>query len=84
MQMLMKHLRERRKWSQARLAREAQLCQSTLSQIENGRFVPYDTQLSKLANALDWKGDPNDLLLDQTTNEDIIHNQERVNGDNNE
>jgi transcriptional regulator with XRE-family HTH domain len=66
--MRLKIEREKRGWSQSRLARKAELCQSTVSQIENGRLRPYPTQLFKLANALDWKGDPQELV-EQTSTE---------------
>lgn len=48
--------------SKAALARAAEMQQGMISWIENGRFVPYESQLRKLANALDWKGDPADLM----------------------
>jgi ribosome-binding protein aMBF1 (putative translation factor) len=59
--MRMTHERKKLGWSQARLVREAELCQSTLSSIESNRFHPYPAQLSKLAQALNWKGDPEEL-----------------------
>ena len=55
-------------WSQARFAREAELCQSTVSQIENGHLRPYPNQLRKLAQTLNWKGDPQDLLQEKSIN----------------
>lgn len=33
-----------------------------VSWVETGRFIPYDSQLLKLAAALDWRGDPHELL----------------------
>jgi len=62
--MRLKDERIKRDWSQARFAREAELCQSTVSQIENGRLRPYPNQLKKLAQALNWKGNEEDLLAD--------------------
>ena len=41
-----------RKWSQARLAREAELNANTVCMVENGRLRPYQSQLNKLAHAL--------------------------------
>ena len=61
-------MRKQRGWSQARLAREAELCQSTLSQTESGRFKPYRGQLDKLAQALSFEGNPEDLLMEAPTN----------------
>jgi transcriptional regulator with XRE-family HTH domain len=66
--MRMTLMRKQRGWSQARLAREAGLCQSTLSQIESGRFKPYRGQLDKLAQALSYKGNPEDLLVEAPAN----------------
>lgn len=68
--MLIKHLRKQLGWSQARLARESSLCQSTLSQIESGRLKPYQGQLEKLAQALRWTGDVQDLLGDISTDQE--------------
>ena len=45
-------LRERRGWSKSELARRAGLNQTTVSAVEIGRLIPYDTQLRKLAEAL--------------------------------
>jgi transcriptional regulator with XRE-family HTH domain len=70
--MRMTLMRKQRRWSQARLARESELCQSTLSSIESGRFHPYPSQLLKLANALDWKGDPEDLLRATSTTKESV------------
>ena len=47
-----KELRERRGWSQARLAREAEMHPSTICSIERGRLRPYPGQAAKIAEAL--------------------------------
>ena len=60
--MIMKVMRQERGWSQSELARRAGLNQSTLNQIESRRLLPYPSQIQKLAQALDWKGDPQELL----------------------
>jgi len=44
------------------LARQSGLANSTISQIESQRFSPYDSQLAKLAAALDFDGPAADLL----------------------
>ena len=44
------------------LARKAEMQAGMIGWIESGRFTPYDAQLEKIANALDWQGDPSDLL----------------------
>ena len=43
-------------------ARRAKIAPATLSQIEHGRFRPYDGQLLRLADALGWTGKPEALL----------------------
>ena len=60
--MRLKQVRQDLGWSQARLSREAELCQATVCAIELGRLRPYPSQLLKLAQALDWKGIPEELL----------------------
>jgi transcriptional regulator with XRE-family HTH domain len=44
--------REKRGWSQAELARRAKMNQQTVSQIENGRLIPFPGQVKKLSKAL--------------------------------
>lgn len=46
-------LRRARGWSKAELARRAQLSEGDVGKIESGRLVPYETQLGRLARALD-------------------------------
>ena len=59
--------RERQGMSRAALARKAEMSAGTVGQIESGYIgVPYAVQLDKLARALDWKGDPSELLEDVT------------------
>ena len=54
-------LREGQGWSKSELARRAGLNQTTVSAVEIGRLIPYDTQLRKLAKAL-GVSDPDSLL----------------------
>ena len=54
--------REARKMSKAEVARASGLNESTYGQIENRRFQPYPGQLSRIAKALEWRGDPKELL----------------------
>ena len=56
--------REARGWSRAELGRHARLHPSRVGQCENGRAVPYDIELERLAAALGWTGEPSDLLTD--------------------
>ncbi len=58
----LKALRKARGWSAMELARQSGLANSTISQIESQRFSPYDSQLAKLAAALDFDGPAADLL----------------------
>lgn len=48
--------------SQAALARRAEMHQASLSSIETGRFRPYPGQLARIAAALEWQGDAQELL----------------------
>jgi transcriptional regulator with XRE-family HTH domain len=48
--------------SKLKLSFRSRVANSTIGQIEAKRFVPYRPQLERLAEALDWKGDPSDLL----------------------
>jgi transcriptional regulator with XRE-family HTH domain len=48
----LKFERMRRGWSQAELARRADMNPSTVGLIESGRFLPYESQLAKLTKAL--------------------------------
>ena len=45
--------RLRRGWSQAELARQANMNQTSISLIESGRLVPYQKQLDKLGATLE-------------------------------
>ena len=44
--------RTRRGWSRAELARRADMNATTVGLVEAGRFIPYPSQLAKLARAL--------------------------------
>jgi len=57
-----KVLRKALGWSGMEMARKSGLSPSTISSIEHRRFIPYDTQLAKLAKALDYAGSPAELL----------------------
>lgn len=48
--------------SRAELSRKANMQAGVVGWVETGRFIPYDSQLLKLAAALDWQGDPHELL----------------------
>jgi transcriptional regulator with XRE-family HTH domain len=50
--------------SKAELSRRAGLNESTYRSIESGGFVPYVSQLAKMARAVDWRADPRRLLLE--------------------
>jgi ribosome-binding protein aMBF1 (putative translation factor) len=49
-------------WRKSDLARAARIQAGVIGWIEEGRFRPYDSQLHKIADALGWEGDPNELL----------------------
>jgi ribosome-binding protein aMBF1 (putative translation factor) len=48
--------------SQSELARRTKMHNSTVNLIVRGRMVPYDSQLVKIAAALEWTGEPAGLL----------------------
>lgn len=56
--------RESRGWSRSELARHAAMDAGTVGKIEAGRLVPYSVQIEKIAAALEFGGDPADLLKD--------------------
>lgn len=58
----LKLVREASCMSRAELSRRAKMQAGVVSWVETGRFIPYDSQLLKLAAALDWQGDPHELL----------------------
>ena len=64
--------RKRRGWSQSELARRARLNAGTVCLIENRRFVPYPTQLSKIARALGVPQAQAHLLLQEDQAEDSL------------
>ena len=46
------------------VARAACMQGNIIGWIESGRFIPYPAQLEKIAAAVGWDGDPEDLLED--------------------
>lgn len=59
---LLRTVRETSGMSRAELSRKANMQAGVVGWVETGRFIPYDSQLLKLAAALDWQGDPHELL----------------------
>ena len=59
---ILRQERERHGLSRAALARKAEINEAQYGQIERGRFVPYPPQLERIANALGWEGEPEELL----------------------
>jgi transcriptional regulator with XRE-family HTH domain len=49
----MTELRKARGWSQAELARRTGMNQATVCHMEGGHFIPYASQLAKIAEALE-------------------------------
>ena len=62
--MKLTELRRARGWSKAELARRAQLSEGDVGKIESGRLVPYESQLGRLARALDVPAAKATTLLD--------------------
>lgn len=44
------------------MSRRAELGPTQYGWIESGRYVPYPRQLARVAEALEWTGDPAELL----------------------
>ncbi|MCL2745897.1 MAG: helix-turn-helix domain-containing protein [Coriobacteriia bacterium] len=59
---VMEKVRRERGMTKTDVARKAKIQQGLLGWIESGRFTPYDSQLEKIAAALEWDGDPRELL----------------------
>lgn len=55
-------VRRERGMSKAELARAARMQAGVVAWVEDGRYIPYESQLQKLAAALEWKGEPIELL----------------------
>lgn len=58
----MRVVREQRGISQSSLSHIANMHVTTISLIESGRLRPYPSQMTRLAEALDYSGDPSELL----------------------
>lgn len=56
--------REHAGLSKSKLSQLAGVHVSSLSAIENGRLIAYPGQRAKLAKALKWQGDPDELFTD--------------------
>ena len=56
--------RKSRGLSMSALARRAEMHVSSISQIESGRLIPYEKQVIKIANALNWEDDPKQLFVE--------------------
>ncbi len=54
--------REARGWSRAELGRRSRIHPATIGKVELGRLIPYEVEISRIARALDWQGDPDELL----------------------
>ena len=60
-----KEVRESLSITRAQVAREAKMQPGTIAWIEEGRFIPYETQLAKIAKVYrkhGWKGNAIELL----------------------
>ena len=59
---LMEKIRVERGMTKTDLSRAAKIQQNVIGWVESRRFTPYDSQLRKIAAALEWDGDPRELL----------------------
>lgn len=63
--------RKRAQMSRAALGRAAEMHPATVGQIESGYIgKPYDSQLEKLARALNWPADRAHELLEEVSDDD--------------
>jgi transcriptional regulator with XRE-family HTH domain len=60
----LEHERRRQGYSLRSLQAKSGVNKTTISQIENGRFLPSEFQLAKLARALNWEGEVSGLVGD--------------------
>ncbi len=58
----LQHLREQRGFSRRKLAEKADMHPSTYGQIESGRRIPYDRELQRISDALDFSQDKQKLM----------------------
>lgn len=58
-------IREERGWKRSDLARKTGMQAGMISWIETGRFIPYESQIAKIAKALDIE-DPS-VLFEEVT-----------------
>lgn len=72
-----KHDRLARGWSQVRVAFYAGMSVGDVSRIENGRLIPYPSQLDKLANV--FSVDRQELLKDVSAELDVAEGDARPN-----
>ena len=56
--------------TKADVAREARMQGNVIGWIESRRFVPYPSQLAKIADAVGWEGDPEELLEEADGDDD--------------
>jgi transcriptional regulator with XRE-family HTH domain len=63
-------LRKEQGLSQAGLARRTGMNQATVCHIEGGHFIPYRSQLMKMAQALEVPEDEADSLMEVTGSDD--------------
>jgi len=59
--------REAAGMNKRQLGAKSELHPSRISVIENGRAIPYDVELARIAAALGWAGDPATLLEEVET-----------------
>lgn len=58
----MRLLRERMGISRAEFSRRASMNAGTYGLVEAGRFLPYDSQLQRISETLQWDGKPSELF----------------------
>ena len=59
---LITKLREAKHWSKNELARQTGQAASDIGKLESGIYLGYPSQREKIAAALGYEGDPDDLI----------------------
>ena len=58
-----------RGWSRQELAARSRLAPGDVGKITRGILVPYQSQLDRMAQALEWAGPASELLEEDTTHD---------------
>lgn len=60
--LLITYLREKKGWTKFELGSKARVHPANLGKYESGRWIPYPVELQRLAEVLEFSGEPEELL----------------------